>query len=172
MRKRLGAGTLAAQTRKKDSMALTVTALKSIYAVEALGAAPVKRSTHVVLTQPRRRPRRHINSRRDFTLFFVLRVFVAGIFGSSVFSILLSQLPYEKPNFRQKSRRGRSRCCCVFRVSTSIGSVRCLKKWNLSGDLPVTHPIVPRVVRSLSLWSSKEYEECDLDKGSKGFGSV
>lgn len=71
----------------------------------------------------------------------------------------------QKTQLQAKSRR--SQCCCVFRVSTSIDSVRCLKKWSLSGDLPVTHPIVPRVVRSLSRLSSNEREEYDLDKGQK-----
>ncbi len=67
-----------------------------------------------------------------------------------------------KTQLQAKPRR--SRCCCAFRVSISISSARCPKKWSPSGDLPDTRPIVPRGVRSLNRLSSKESEEDDLDK--------
>jgi hypothetical protein len=57
-----------------------------------------------------------------------------------------------------------SRCCYVFRVSTSMSFARCLKKWSRRGGLPATNPIVPRVVHGLNLLSSKKSEECDLDR--------
>jgi hypothetical protein len=64
-----------------------------------------------------------------------------------------------------------SRCCCVFRVSTSMSFARCLKKWNRAGGLPATSPIVLRVVHGLNLLNSKKPEECDLVREGTVFDS-
>jgi hypothetical protein len=67
------------------------------------------------------------------------------------------------------SKIDEKRCCYVFRVSTSMSFVRCLKKWSRRGGLPATNPIVPRVVDGLNLLSSKKSEECDLDRKNTFF---